>query len=269
MASKTDTHDDHDDRAHDDGAEHSAGHDDGAEHSAGHDDGAEHSAGHDDGAVHVHIHSVRFYGAILAILVALTVITVATSLVDVDGFMQPGTPQGAGGFNLAIAMLIATVKAGFVVTFFMHLRDDSRFNALVFVGSVLFAGVFLAYTMNDTAHRGQGDPYYGVHVSPTTGERAPGGVVCTFMGEEPEHGVHGAPICGFNELSHIVPCVFVEDGHVPESGNVCIWEGGTITAVSTAEYAGGRVGEAAPVHEGHGEGAEHSAGHGEGAEHGE
>ena len=58
----------------------------------------------------------------------------------------------------------------------MHLRDDSRFNALVFIGSVLFAGVFLAYTMNDTAHRGAGDPYYGVHVLPTTGERAPGGV---------------------------------------------------------------------------------------------
>jgi cytochrome c oxidase subunit 4 len=244
MASKSDTHDDH---AH---------------------DGADHSAGHDEGAVHVHIHSIGFYGAILGTLVMLTVITVATSLVDVDGFIQPGTPQGAGGFNLAIAMIIATIKAGFVVTFFMHLRDDSRFNALVFVGSVLFAGVFLAYTLNDTGHRGQGDPYYGVHVLPTTGERAPGGVLCTFMGEESEPGIHGAAVCGVDDTAHVVPCLFAEDGHAPESGNVCIWENGTIVSVPNGIYAGGRVGEAAPVHEGEGGEHEEGAEHDEGAEHG-
>jgi len=171
-------------------------------------DGHDHDEHHVEGAVHVHIHSIKFYAGILGILIFLTVATVATSLVDIDGFIQPGTPQGAGGFNLALAMIIATIKAGFVVTFFMHLRDDSRFNALVFVGSVLFAGVFLAYTMNDTGHRGQGDPYYGVHVMPTTGERAPGGVSCRFQGEEPEPGIVGLPICGFNELNHIVPCQF-------------------------------------------------------------
>jgi len=222
-------------------------------------------ADHDEGAVHVHIHTIRFYGGILAILIGLTVLTVATSLVDIDGFIQPGTPQGAGGFNLALAMVIATIKAGFVVTFFMHLRDDSRFNALVFIGSVLFAGVFLAYTMNDTSHRGQGDPFYGVHVLPTTGERAPGGVQCRFEGEAPEPGVTGTPICGYNALSHIVPCTFAEDGHAPETGNVCIWEHEMIMAVSRADFEGGHVGDAPPAHEGgEHEGAEHGAGaHGE------
>jgi cytochrome c oxidase subunit 4 len=239
---------------------------------ANHDD-AEHG-GHDDGAVHVHIHSIKFYAAILGTLIFLTVLTVATSLVDIDGFVQPGTPQGAGGFNLALAMIIATIKAGFVVTFFMHLRDDSRFNALVFVGSVLFAGIFLAYTMNDTANRGHGDPFYGVHVLPTTGERAPGGVQCRFEGEETEPGVVGAdiPICGYDSLAnHMAPCHFVgEDGALPASGDVCIWEHETIIAVSQTLYNGGRHGDPPPAHEGGG--AEHSAGHGEhaeGAEHGE
>jgi len=227
-----------------------------------HDDHA-HDAGHDEGAVHVHVHSIKFYGAILGTLIFLTVLTVATSLVDIDGFVQPGTPQGAGGFNLALAMVIATIKAGFVVTFFMHLRDDSRFNALVFVGSVLFAGVFLAYTMNDTGHRGQGDPFYGVHVLPTTGERAPGGVACTFEGESPEPGVVHGTTCGVNDANHVVPCRFAEDGHAPESGNVCIWESSMIVAVSGAEFAAGRVGDAPPAHEG-GEGE-----HAEGAGHGE
>jgi cytochrome c oxidase subunit 4 len=232
---------------------------------------------HDEGAVHVHIHPISFYAGILGVLIILTVLTVATSLVDVDGMVVPGTPQGAGGVNLAIAMLIATIKAGFVVTFFMHLKDDSRFNALVFVGSVLFAGVFLAYTMNDTAHRGQGDPYYGVHVLPTTGERAPGGIRCRFEGEEPEPGVVGLPICGLNSLDHVVPCQFAVDGVAPATGDVCIWEHEMIMAVNPGEFAAGRVGDAPPAHEGGehegGEHGEHEGGghgeHAEGAEHGE
>lgn len=212
---------------------------------------------HDEGAVHVHIHSIQFYAAILGTLIFLTVLTVATSLVDIDGFVQPGTPQGAGGFNLILAMVIATIKAGFVVTYFMHLRDDSRFNALVFVGSVLFVGVFFAYTMNDTGHRGHGDPFYGVHVLPTTGERAPGGVRCIFQGEEPEEGITGDPICGHNDVDHVVPCRFAVDGAAPADGDVCIWEHGVITAVSRSAFEGGRVGEAPPAHEGeHGEGSE-------------
>jgi cytochrome c oxidase subunit 4 len=222
----------------------------------------------DDGHVHVHVHSIKFYGAILGFLILLTIITVATSLVDVDGLIQPGTPQGAGGFNLMIAMLIATTKAGFVVTYFMHLRDDSRFNALVFIGSVLFAGVFLAYTMNDTAHRGAGDPYYGVHVLPTTGERAPGGVGCVFWGEEAEPGVADAPTCGQDAISgRVVPCRFVEEGGTPDlSSQVCIFEGSQIVAIQVSDWNGGRHGEPMPHHEGgeHGEGAEH-----EGAEHAE
>jgi cytochrome c oxidase subunit IV len=139
--------------------------------------------------VHVHVHPESFYWKIFGALIALTVITVATSYVDIDGFVSPGTPNGAGAFNLGLAMIIACTKAALVVTFFMHLKDDSRFNALVFVGSVLFAGVFLAYTLNDTNHRNDGDRFHGIHVIPSTGERAPGGVDHQFTFEEPEAGV--------------------------------------------------------------------------------
>lgn len=144
---------------------------------------------HHEGAVHVHVHPVRFYVTIFLVLIALTVITVATSYVDIDGFIIPGTPAGAGSFNLALAMLIATTKAACVATWFMHLKDDNRFNVLVFVGSLIFVGIFLAYTLNDTEHRGDVDPYNGVYVLPGTGERAPGGVEAAFPGEEPELGI--------------------------------------------------------------------------------
>jgi cytochrome c oxidase subunit 4 len=130
---------------------------------------------HDDGAVHVHVHDVSLYAKVFGALIFLTVVTVATSYIDIDGFVRPGTPHGAGGLNFLLAMVIATGKAAFVVTWFMHLKDDSRFNALVFVGSVLFAGVFLAYTLNDTYYRQHENPYQGVMVHPSTGERAPGG----------------------------------------------------------------------------------------------
>jgi cytochrome c oxidase subunit 4 len=63
-----------------------------------------------------------------------------------------------------------------VLLFFMHLKDDARFNGLFFVGSILFIGVFLAYTMNDTALRGTMDRYNGVHVDPDRGTPAPGGM---------------------------------------------------------------------------------------------
>jgi len=159
------------------------------------------SEGHDDGAVHVHIHSPKLYLGVLGVLVFLTVVTVGSSYIDIDGTMVPGTPHGAGGFNLALAMIIATIKATCVVTWFMHLKDDSRFNALIFVGGVLFACIFFAYTVNDTSRRGQIDRFNGVHycqgspnchepgADPSSGERAPGGVSAAFAGEEPEEGI--------------------------------------------------------------------------------
>lgn len=163
--------------------------------------------GHSDGAVHVHVHPISMYLKIFGALIALTVITVLTAVfVDLDAVISPASRPGAGAFNLGLAMVIATVKATLVATWFMHLKDDSRFNALIFIGSLLFGAVFLAYTLNDTANRGQYDPYQGVHVRPDTGERAGGGptaidaegrqVPCRYRGEEPEHGVPAdAPFC--------------------------------------------------------------------------
>ncbi|MEQ8456082.1 MAG: cytochrome C oxidase subunit IV family protein [Sandaracinaceae bacterium] len=153
---------------------------------------AEHTHEHaNDGSVHVHIHPVKFYAGILGALMFLTVVTVAASYVDIDGFLAMGAEvEGVGAWNLIVAILIATMKASLVVLFFMHLKDDSRFNALVFVGSLLFVGVFFAYTMNDTGTRGAtGDRYNGVHIDPDTGERAPGGIPAPIPGEVLEPGM--------------------------------------------------------------------------------
>jgi|GEM_PF-1703394 len=141
----------------------------------------EHQHTHDghpnDGAVHVHIHDVKLYLGIFFALMILTIVTVLASLVDIDGFIRPGTPHGTGGINFLLAMAIATFKATCVITWFMHLKDDTRFNALFFLGSLVFAGVFFVYTGNDTYYRQREDSIQGQYVHPSTGERAPGGLL--------------------------------------------------------------------------------------------
>ena len=95
----------------------------------------------DDGGVHVHVHPTKMYAGILGALLVLTVATVGVSYVDVDGLLALGRPvEGVGAWNLAIALLIATMKASLVLVFFMHLKDDKRFHALLFVRSACRAG---------------------------------------------------------------------------------------------------------------------------------
>jgi cytochrome c oxidase subunit 4 len=76
-------------------------------------------------------------GVFLA-LTALTVITVVASLFDF------------GEFNLIVALAIAVVKASVVVLFFMHLLWDKPFNAIVFVGCLIFVGLFISLALLDT-----------------------------------------------------------------------------------------------------------------------
>lgn len=116
----------------------------------------------DDGHVHVHVHPASTYVKIFAALVCLTLLTVGLSRIHL------------GNWNFFIAVAVATAKASLVALFFMHLKDDNRFNVMIFVGSLVFMGVFFVYTMNDTQHRGQWDESYGTRVNPATGEMAPG-----------------------------------------------------------------------------------------------
>lgn len=117
----------------------------------------------DDGAVHAHVSSSFFYIAVFGALICLTVATVGQSYIDL------------GRLNIAIVVLIASMKASLVVTFFMHLRWDNKFNAFMFIASIFFIGVFFAYTMNDTERRGEMDGDQNVKVLPKTGQEAPGG----------------------------------------------------------------------------------------------
>jgi len=93
--------------------------------------------GHDDGEVHVHVLSVGLLAKVFGALVVLTGLTVLTGTQDLHGF------------DLAVALLIATTKASLVCLFFMHLKYDKPFHGMIFLFSVMFVGLFLAFVSLD------------------------------------------------------------------------------------------------------------------------
>jgi cytochrome c oxidase subunit 4 len=96
-----------------------------------------HAAGHEDHGL-AHTTPVSLLIGILAVLLVLTVLTVSVTSFDL----------GAQG-NLVVAMIIATVKAALVVTFFMHLYWDKKFHLILFLTSVLFLILFLSMAITD------------------------------------------------------------------------------------------------------------------------
>ena len=92
----------------------------------------------DPNLAHVHIVSPKILLGVWAALPMLTVITVAVTWVDL------------GKLNIAVALLIATVKALLVALYFMHLRWDHPFFGLVLIASLLFVALFIAITLLDS-----------------------------------------------------------------------------------------------------------------------
>jgi cytochrome c oxidase subunit 4 len=95
------------------------------------------ATGHDDHGL-AHTTPVSLLVGILAALMFLTILTVVVTKVDLGS-------QG----NLVVAMVIATIKAGLVVTFFMHLLWDKKFHLILFLTSVLFLILFMSLSLND------------------------------------------------------------------------------------------------------------------------
>ena len=75
---------------------------------------------------------------VFAVLLALTFVTVAATWFDF------------GGWALVIALGIATIKASLVALYFMHLRYDNPFYAVVLVLALMFLALLLSLTLLDT-----------------------------------------------------------------------------------------------------------------------
>ena len=89
-----------------------------------------------------HIVSVKMCLTIYSLLLVFTAITLGSALLLDFGFL-----------NFSIAMLIATVKASFVMFYFMGLKFDSTENRMIFFSSILFVAIFIALTYSDVLFR--------------------------------------------------------------------------------------------------------------------
>lgn len=117
---------------------------------------------------HHHVTSLQTYFAVYGALLVFTVLTYAVSFANL------------GPFAFFVAMLVATVKAGLVCGYFMHMKYDERFNVLIFLSSLFFVGLFFAFTIIDEGSRGMVNPeesrdFYLADQARPAAEAAPAG----------------------------------------------------------------------------------------------
>jgi cytochrome c oxidase subunit 4 len=101
--------------------------------------GHSHSGSHDNGGHH--IVPLKTYIQVLAILVVLTILTVAVAK-PVSGF-------DAGILNAFIAFAIASVKAALVLAIFMGLKYDNKLHLAIILTGVFFLIVMFAFSVLD------------------------------------------------------------------------------------------------------------------------
>jgi cytochrome c oxidase subunit 4 len=89
-----------------------------------------------------HIVSRKIYFSIFGILLGLTALTTFVAFQDL------------GPFNIVVALLIALVKAGLVILFFMHVKYSSRLTKVFIAAGFLWFLIMVSFTFADYYSRG-------------------------------------------------------------------------------------------------------------------
>jgi len=85
-----------------------------------------------------HIVPVRIYITIFLVLLVGTALTVAAAFVDFPWRL-----------NTVVALTIATIKATFVVLYFMHVRYSSRLIWVIMAAALFWMAILFAFTFSD------------------------------------------------------------------------------------------------------------------------
>ncbi|MCS6885960.1 MAG: cytochrome C oxidase subunit IV family protein [Acidobacteriota bacterium] len=93
-----------------------------------------------------HIMPVKGYLAVWAGLVVLTAVTVWVSYFNF------------GMLNVAVAIIVATIKAALVCLYFMHLKYDTLFNRVILLSTIVFVALFMGFTFIDINSRVKVEP---------------------------------------------------------------------------------------------------------------
>jgi len=92
-----------------------------------------------------HVTPLNVYLGIGFGLLILTAITITVSFINL------------GGWNVVVALVIASIKGSLVALFFMHLFYDKKIYSIVFSMGLVFLSIFMALTLFDTLRRGDID----------------------------------------------------------------------------------------------------------------
>ena len=95
-----------------------------------------------------HIVEISTFNKVFATLVVLTIVTVAVSRVDF------------GEMNTVIAIVIASIKAGLVATFFMHLKFEKKVIIMYSVYPLIVLFLLIGGSLMDVTERHQVLPFW-------------------------------------------------------------------------------------------------------------
>jgi len=91
---------------------------------------------------HHHVASVKMLWSVGIGLVILTILTVVVTYL---GIPSP--------LDVITALTIAFFKAYLVAAYFMALKFDHKFNAILLIGALVFFLIFIGITLLDTMYR--------------------------------------------------------------------------------------------------------------------
>jgi cytochrome c oxidase subunit 4 len=100
--------------------------------------------GHGGGHDHAEHHGmpVSTYWAVITALMVLLIITLGAAMLDL------------GAWNLPIAMVIAVIKVGLIVTYFMHLKLNTNLVRFFALGAFFWLLIMFVFTLQDYVTRG-------------------------------------------------------------------------------------------------------------------
>ena len=108
---------------------------------------------HSEEHSHHFIVPVRYYVGALVSLLILTFITVFVAQFNF------------GSFNIVVAMAVAVLKAGIVISIFMGMKWDHGFNRVAFLGSLVFLFIFFLFVFSDVLFRGYRSPLEATQIN--------------------------------------------------------------------------------------------------------
>ncbi len=94
-----------------------------------------------------HSDEIHGFAHIMPVPILLAVFAALLGLTYLTTWVSANVPLGSN--ELIVSMGIATVKAGLVMAFFMHMLYDKPFNVAIVFFSLVFVALFIGFTLHD------------------------------------------------------------------------------------------------------------------------